>query len=165
VDVPGTPFRAPAGQPDGAQLAILGDDEDVPYRSDTSAWTVGADGTDLVEVASLAGAAAGAHSLDWHPDSESLLLSSAEALGIWTVSLVDLATGEVPTLAEDAGMAAWSPDGDGVYYFTGAGDDRWGLAYGVIEDGALVADRSLGPTVVPLYQYYGLDAGACAAVG
>ncbi len=165
VDVASMSFRAPAWSPDGGRLAVVGDDEEAPYRPALSVWTVEVDGTDLAQVGGPENTSVMAASLDWHPDGESLLVSRMASLADGSIAVVDSTTGVRREVADDATLAVWSPDGDGVYYATALDDGRWRLTYGVIEDDALVPDRPVGPDAAPLYPQYGLDAGACPPAG
>lgn len=160
VDVPGTPYLAPAWSPDGTQLAVVGEGNPDVFGGGVTVSTVDADGTGLREVAMVVGA----HSVDWHPDGTTLLVSTFRSED-GDISLVDIATGEVTKAAEHATMAAWSADGDSVYYFADNGDEpgaQWRLARGRIEGDTLERDGFVGDVTDYLYSYFGLDAGACA---
>jgi Tol biopolymer transport system component len=163
VDVPGTPYTAPAWSPDGERLALISHGPDEAYGPGVAVWTVASDGTDMREVATVGGA----YSLDWHPNGESLLVSTFAAED-GDIDVVDIATGEVTRVAEHATLAAWAPEGDGVYYFADNGDEpgaQWRLAYGRIEGGSLVRDRFVGEVADYLYGYFGLDVGPCSRGG
>jgi Tol biopolymer transport system component len=136
---------APAWSPDMRQVAFAREERRPDGNTATAVWTVRADGTgaravvaDLPRVSSI----------QWHPDGDSLLVSADGA-----VLVVDPATGETPFASTEGSIAAWAPDGEGIYYAAG---DR--LMHGRIEDGQLVSDRDLGAVGDPVF---GLDVSPC----
>jgi hypothetical protein len=162
IDVAGTPYSSPAWSPDGERLAVISH-RPGEHGTGEAVWTVAADGSDLREVATVGGA----RSLDWHPDGTSLLVSTFDGED-GDVYAVDVATGKAREVARHATLAAWSADGEDVYYLADNGDEpgaQWRLAAGHIEDGTLVRDRFVGEIADYLYPYFGLDAGPCPLGG
>jgi dipeptidyl aminopeptidase/acylaminoacyl peptidase len=157
---PATPFTAPAWSPDGRRLAVIGHLDGEAHGAGLTLWTVEADGTGLREQVSVGGA----RSLDWHPDGTSLLVS-----GDGGVHLVDIAAGEARQVDVTAPLAAWSNDGDEVFFIADDGDEpgsQWRLAAGHIEGDSLVRDRFVGRNVDHyIYPDFGIDAGRCAPGG
>jgi WD40 repeat protein len=61
-----------------------------------------------------------AYGVEWHPHGDVLLVSTF-AREDGTVLLVDLGTGNATQIARHATFAAWSPDGNEIYYFSNEG--------------------------------------------
>lgn len=135
---------APTWSPDMDQLAFARRERRPDGDTGTTVWTVRADGTHARSVVELPDV----RSVQWHPDGKSLLVNANGA-----VMVVDPATGEVSLASTEGSMAAWAPDGEGLYYVT---DDR--LVHGRVEDGHLVSDRDLGAVGHPVF---GLDVSPC----
>jgi WD40-like Beta Propeller Repeat len=157
---PGTPFTAPAWSPDGRRLAVIGHLDGEAYGAGFTLWTVEPDGSGLREHGSVGGA----RSLDWHPDGTSLLASGGGG-----VHLVDIAAGEARQVEVNAPLAAWSADGEEVFFIADNGDEpgsQWRLAAGHIEGDTLVRDRFVGRNLDDhIYPDFGIDAGRCAPGG
>jgi len=157
---PGTPFTAPAWSPDGRRLAVIGHLDGEAYGAGFTLWTVEPDGSGLREHGSVGGA----RSLDWHPDGTSLL-----ATGGGGVHLVDIAAGEARQVEVNVPLAAWSADGEEVFFIADNGDEpgsQWRLAAGHIEGDTLVRDRFVGRNLdYHIYPDFGIDAGRCAPGG
>jgi dipeptidyl aminopeptidase/acylaminoacyl peptidase len=125
----------------------------------TAVWVVGEDGSNARPVAPVPDA----HSLQWHPDGNLLLVNSFGAED-GNMTLVDVGSGDVRLIAEHATFAAWSPDGSGIYYFTKDGAPQpswWRLAEGRIVGDRLERDRYVGQIEDYLYPYFGLAVSPC----
>lgn len=103
---------APAWSWDSQQLAFIRAEPPASGPQSKTVWVVGADGTHPRAVTAVPDA----HSLGWHPDGEMLLVSTFAAED-GTVWLVDIDAGTATPIAEHATFAAWSPDGETIYYF------------------------------------------------
>jgi Tol biopolymer transport system component len=163
LDLPGHPYINPTRSPDGERLAVVAVGPTLSPLAAGTIWTVAADGSDLRELATIGGA----HTLGWHPDGVTLLVSTLASDG-GSVRSVDVATGDVTIPAEHASMATWAPDGKGVYYLDGdvhEGPRR--LAYGRIVGGRLERQRFVVDVVVGGYpnRYFGTDTGPCPSGG
>lgn len=69
------------------------------------------------------------------------------------------------TLADHATFAAWSPDGETIYYFgeDGASQESWWrLAEGRHAGDQIERERHVGHIEDYLYPYFGLAVGPCA---
>lgn len=65
----------------------------------------------------------------WSPDGTRIAFASAERGGSWDIFVLELATGNVATLAASAGVdvhPVWSPDGQQVAYLSNR-DGYWGI--------------------------------------
>jgi Tol biopolymer transport system component len=151
---------APAWSSDGQMLAFIRADVQSDGSRTTAVWVVGADGSNGRAVASVPDA----HSLQWHPGHDLLLVSSfAQEDG--SVALVDVDTGSVTQIAEHAVFAAWSPDGKDIYYFTKEGAPQpswWRLSQGGLVEDRLEREADVGRIEDYLYPYFGLAVSPCA---
>lgn len=150
---------APAWSPDGRTLAFIRAERQPDRSSTTTVWIADADGSNARQVAAVPDA----HSLDWHPDGNQLLVSSfaAEDGG---VALVAVDSGEVRQIAEHATFAAWTPDGNGIYHFTKDGAPQpswWRLARGRVAGDRLERDTYVGGIEGYLYRNFGLAVSPC----
>jgi Tol biopolymer transport system component len=151
---------APAWSSDGRMLAFIRADVQPDGSRTTAVWVVGADGSNGRAVASVPDA----HSLQWHPDRDLLLVSSF-AREDGSVALVDVDAGSVTQIAEHATFAAWSPDGTDIYYFTKEGAPQpswWRLAQGRLVEDRLEREADVGRIEDYLYPYFGLAVSPCA---
>lgn len=152
---------APAWSSDGRALAFIRADVRPDGSRTTAIWVVGADGSNGRAVASVPDA----HSLQWSPGRDLLLVSSF-AREDGSVALVDVDSGTVTQIAEDATFAAWSPDGTEIYYFTKEGAPQpswWRLAEGRLVDDHLEREADVGGIEAYLYPYFGLAVSPCAS--
>jgi dipeptidyl aminopeptidase/acylaminoacyl peptidase len=151
---------APAWSPDGRELAFIRAKVQPDGRRATTVWVVGADGTHPREVAAVPDA----YGVEWHPDGDALLVSTFTSED-GTVLLVDLDTGNATRVAEHATFAAWSPDGDEIYYFVKEAAPQtswWRLARGRLVGDRLERDGDVGEIEDYLYPYFGLAVSPCA---
>ncbi|MFP3907412.1 MAG: TolB family protein [Acidimicrobiales bacterium] len=151
---------APAWSRDGQQLAFIRAERRSVGNQATTIWVVGADGAHPRQVAAVPDA----HSVTWHPEGEMLLVSTfaREDGAVW---LVDLATATATQVAEHATFAAWSSDGETIYFFSKEGAPQpswWRLAHGRLVGERLVRDGHVGRIEDYLYPYFGLAASPCA---
>ena len=82
-----------------------------------------------------------------------------------TILVVDLDTGDATRIAEHATFAAWSADGEEIYYVTKEGAPQpswWWLAQGRLVRDRLERDRDIGRIDDHLYPYFGLAVSPCA---
>jgi WD40-like Beta Propeller Repeat len=157
---PDTPFTAAAWSPDGRRLAVIGHLDGEAHGAGFTLWTVEPDGSALREHGNVGGT----RSLDWHPDGTWLLASGGGG-----VHLVDIAAGKALQVEVSAPLAAWSADGEEVFFVADNGDDpgsQWRLAAGHIDGDRLVRDRFVGRNLDDhIYPDFGIDAGRCAPGG
>jgi Tol biopolymer transport system component len=153
--------HAPAWSADGHRIAWIRSEVGASDRS--SVWVADTDGKDARPVASVV---LGGHSLDWHPDGQTLLVNTY-ASGTGGIFAVDLATGDIRSVTTDALFGEWSADGTAVYYLTAAGgpESAWRVARGRIVDDHLERERFVGGLEgFPYpYRYLGLAVRPCDA--
>jgi Tol biopolymer transport system component len=148
--------HAPAWSPDGEEIAWIRSE---PRLGAGSVWVANADGSDARQSTQVPGA----HTLDWHPDGQSMLVSGYG--GSPDVMLLDVASGDLQVLGPGL-FATWSADGSAVYYLTHEGasqPDSWRLAVGRITNGGLELEQ-LVPGVEEYYFAYpelGISVGRC----
>lgn len=158
VTDPDVDERAPAWSPDGEAVAFV--------RTASGSSTeraavsiINRDGTNEEELAAVP-----AHSLDWHPDQEQLLISNLGAER-GDLLVLDIATGRVTGIDSDGTMGVWAPSGDSIYFFdhvVAAEGSSWRLSAGELDSGELTSTA-----LVPIhddyfmYPYFGMAAGPC----
>jgi Tol biopolymer transport system component len=151
---------APAWSWDSQRLAFIRAEPPAAGPRATTVWVVSAEGEHPRAVAEVPDA----HSVAWHPDGEMLLVSTFAAED-GTVTLVDLDTGTATQIAEHATFAAWSPDGEEIYYFSKEGAQLpswWRLAQGRLVGDRLERQGDVGRKEDYLYPYFGLAVSPCA---
>ena len=151
---------APAWSADGRMIAFVRAEWQPDGSRVTTVWVVSADGSNARPIAPILDA----HSLQWHPERNVLLVNSFGAED-GSVALVDIDSGNVRRLAEHATFAAWSPGGSEIYYFTKEGAPQqswWRLAQGRVVGDRLARDRYVGAIDDYLYDYFGLDVRPCS---
>lgn len=154
---------APEWSPDGARIAHVRS----PSTLDAGAsevWTVAADGSDAHPVAAVPHAL----TLDWGPDGSQLLVSTGVTLDPPTVSVLDLTTGAVRPVAEEAARGRWSRGGTQMVFLRHDGDSSYRLVERAVVgvDGADVSgrtERDLGVTVPFLYPNLDIAVAPCVA--
>jgi len=150
---------SPAWSSDGQQVAFIRGEAQPESSETTTVWVVGADGTNARALAAVPYA----HSLEWDPDGESLLVSTKDLYHNGSLSLVDVTTGDVRKLADDATLGAWFPDGEHIVYFTKDGARQspgWRLALARV-DRRLERESCVGDVQEYPSSYFGITT-ACA---
>ncbi|HET6953392.1 MAG TPA: hypothetical protein VFI47_23640 [Acidimicrobiales bacterium] len=151
---------APTWSADGRMIAFVRAEWQPDGSRVTTVWVVSADGSNARPIAPILDA----HSLQWHPQRNVLLVNTFGAED-GSVALVDIDSGNVRRLAEHATFAAWSPGGSEIYYFTKEGAPQqswWRLAQGRVVGDRLERDRYVGAIDDYLYHYFGLAVSPCS---
>jgi Tol biopolymer transport system component len=150
---------APAWAPDGRMLAFIRTVSQTDGNRTTTVWVVGADGSNARPVAPVPDA----HSLQWHPQ-ENLVLVNSFGAEDGVMALVDVDSGDIRGIADDATFAGWSSAGSEIYYFTKEGASQpswWRLAQGRVVGDRVQRDRYVGQIEEYLYPYFGLAVSPC----
>jgi TolB protein len=106
--IPDTSLLGPTWSPDGSRVAFYSHTPD-------SIWVVNVDRSGPRELAGGLEGISGAH-MDWSPDGRHILFPWVARNGL--IGIVNVSSGEIRYVTEDALHATWSPDGSQVVFHT-----------------------------------------------